>query len=179
MDIRALHRQGLSYAEIGRIVGRDWRTVKRYLTEGAQPRYRRRRGRSKLDPFKPTIDQWLAKEPRLKSTRIHQDLVRDYGFTGSYPTVQRYVDRARPKAPEPVLSALRPPPATRPRSTGPTRSRSAPPPAWSCPSTASTWSSATHVTLSRAGRLPGPGHVLGLPPRRLQSLRRHPGRDPL
>ncbi len=102
MDIRALHRQGLSYAEIGRIVGRDWRTVKRYLTEGAQPRYRRRRGRSKLDPFKPTIDQWLAKEPRLKSTRIHQDLVRDYGFTGSYPTVQRYVDRARPKAPEPV-----------------------------------------------------------------------------
>ena len=37
MDIRALHRQGLTYAEIGRIVGRDWRTVKRYLTEGAQP----------------------------------------------------------------------------------------------------------------------------------------------
>jgi transposase len=34
--------------------------------------------------------------------RIHQDLVRDYGFSGSYPTVQRYVDRARPKAPEPV-----------------------------------------------------------------------------
>jgi transposase len=102
MDIRALHRQGLTYAEIGRIVGRDWRTVKRYLTEGAQPRYQRKRVTSKLDPFKPTIDQWLAKEPRLKATRIHQDLVRDYGFTGSYPIVQRYVDRARPKAPEPV-----------------------------------------------------------------------------
>jgi transposase len=40
MDIRALHRQGLTYAEIGRIVGRDWRTVKRYLTEGAQQRPR-------------------------------------------------------------------------------------------------------------------------------------------
>ena len=26
MDIRALHRQGLTYAEIGRIVGREWRT---------------------------------------------------------------------------------------------------------------------------------------------------------
>ena len=102
MDIRALHRQGLSYAEISRIVGRDWRTVKRYLTEGAQPRYRRKRVVSKLDPFKPAIDQWLAREPRLKATRIQQDLVRDYGFTGSYPTVQRYVERARPKAPEPV-----------------------------------------------------------------------------
>lgn len=102
MDIRALHRQGLTYAEIGRIVGRDWRTVKRYLTEGAQPRYRRKRIPSKLDPFKPAIDQWLAKDAGLQAARIHQDLVRDYGFTGSYPTVRRYVDRARPKTPEPV-----------------------------------------------------------------------------
>jgi transposase len=102
MDIRALHRQGLTYAEIGRIVGRDWRTVKRYLTEGAQPRYRRRRMPSKLDPFKEKIDQWLAEDAGLEAARIHQDLVRDYGFEGSYPTVRRYVERARPKTPEPV-----------------------------------------------------------------------------
>jgi transposase len=102
MDIRALHRQGLTYAEIGRIVGRDWRTVKRYLTEGAQPRYRRKRVPSALDPFKPLIDQWLAKDGGLQATRIHQDLVRDYGFTGSYPTVRRYVERARPRKPEPI-----------------------------------------------------------------------------
>lgn len=101
MDIRALHRQGFTYAEIGRIVGRDWRTVKRYLTEGAQPRYRRRRAPSKLDPFKPLIDQWLASDAGRPATRIHQDLVRDYGFEGSYPVVRRYVDRARPKEPEP------------------------------------------------------------------------------
>jgi hypothetical protein len=65
MDIRALHRQGLTYAEIGRLVGRDWRTVKRYLVEGAQPVYRRRRAPSVLDPLKPVVDQWLAREPRL------------------------------------------------------------------------------------------------------------------
>ncbi len=100
MDIRALHRQGLTYAEIGRIVGRDWRTVKRYLTTGAQPAYRRKRAPSKLDPHKPRIDQWLAKTPSLDATRIHQDLVRDFGFDGSYQTVRRYVERARP-APEP------------------------------------------------------------------------------
>lgn len=99
MDIRALHRQGLTYAEIGRVTGRDWRTVKRYLIEGAQPVYRRRRTPSKLDPLKPLIDQWLAKCPRLLATRVHQDLVRDYGFAGSYQTVRRYVERSRPAVP--------------------------------------------------------------------------------
>lgn len=107
MDIRALHRQGLTYAEIGRLVGRDWRTVKRYLTTGAQPVYRRKRTPSKLDPHKPRIDQWLAKTPTLDATRIHQDLVRDFGFEGSYQTVRRYVERARP-APEPDYEGDRP-----------------------------------------------------------------------
>jgi transposase len=99
MDIRALSRQGYTYAEIGRLVGRDWRTVKRYLESGAQPVYRRKRMPSKLDPLKPLIDQWLAAEPRLLATRVHQDLVRDYGFDGSYNTVRRYVERSRPKPP--------------------------------------------------------------------------------
>lgn len=100
MDIRALARQGLSYAEIGRIVGRDWRTVKRYIDEGAEPTYTRGRTPSKLDPYKPRIDQWLARCPGLEAARIHQDLVRDHGFPGSYQTVRRYVERSRPK-PEP------------------------------------------------------------------------------
>jgi transposase len=99
MDIRALKRQGYTYAEIGRLVGRDWRTVKRYLEEGAQPVYRRKRTPSQLDRFKPLIDQWLAEQPKLLSTRVHQDLVRDYGFMGGYDTVRRYVERSRPKAP--------------------------------------------------------------------------------
>jgi transposase len=92
MDINALRRQGHTYARIGRMVGRDWRTVKRYLTEGTQPVYRRQKNLpSKLDPFKEIVDRWLEKEPNLRATRIHQDLVRDYGFSGGYQIVQRYV----------------------------------------------------------------------------------------
>lgn len=38
----------------------------------------------------------------LLATRVHQDLVRDYGFGGSYQTVRRYVERSRPRPlPEP------------------------------------------------------------------------------
>jgi transposase len=95
MDIRALHRQGLTYAEIGRLVGRDWRTVKRYLAEGAQPVYRRKRRPSKLDPFKGLVEGWLEREPRLRASRIHQDLVRDYGFSGDYQTVRRHVEQLK------------------------------------------------------------------------------------
>jgi transposase len=95
MDIRALHKQGLTYAEIGRLIGRDWRTVKRYLREGAQPVYRRKKVPSKLDPFKDIIESWLEREPRLRAARIHQDLLRDYGFCGNYQTVRRYVEQIK------------------------------------------------------------------------------------
>ena len=73
--------------------------MKRYLESGAQPVYSRKRMPSKLDAFKPLIDQWLAAQPPLLATRVHQDLVRDYGFEGSYNTVRRYVERSRPKSP--------------------------------------------------------------------------------
>jgi transposase len=69
------------------------------LEDGAQPVYSRKRMPSKLDALKPVIDQWLAAQPGLLATRVHQDLVRDYGFEGSYNTVRRYVERSRPKPP--------------------------------------------------------------------------------
>jgi hypothetical protein len=69
--------------------------VKHYLSEGAQPVYRRQKAPSKLDPFKDIIEGWLEREPRLRATRIHQDLVRDYGFSGNYQTVRRHVQQIK------------------------------------------------------------------------------------
>ena len=74
---------------------------------------------------------------------MHQDLVRDYGFEGSYNTVRRYVERSRPKPRARRRSGSRPGPGFRRRSTGLTSSRSGPARGWSCRSTAFTWSSAT------------------------------------
>jgi transposase len=153
MDIKALHRQGYTYAEIGRMVGRDWRTVKRYLSTRAQPAYRRKRTPSKLDPFKLTIETWLEKEPRLLATRIHQDMVRDYGFSGGYQIVRRYVEEIRPAKLPPQLAEERfetAPGHTRHRWIGPTRSPSSPQRDSPCRSTASTWCSPTRVTPSAA-----------------------------
>ena len=89
MDIKALHRQGHTYAEIGRLLGRDWRTVKRYLTEGAQPIYRREKRPSKLDPFKDIIEGWLEKEPRLRARTSWTGGRRDGGSGGGLGSVAR------------------------------------------------------------------------------------------
>jgi len=99
MDAKSLHRQGVPLSEIARRLGRDWRTVKRYVEADEQPCYRRAPAGSMLDPFKGVVDEWLARTPPPQAKRIHQDLVRDYGFTGSYQTVRRYVEEVRPRPP--------------------------------------------------------------------------------
>ena len=97
MDIRALSRQGYTYAEIGRMVGRDWRTAKRYLETGAQPVYRRKRMPSKLG--------WVQAGDRSVARRAAA-VVGDVGASGprlrlrvrgQLQTVRRYVERSRPK----------------------------------------------------------------------------------
>ena len=55
----------------------------------SSPCYRRAPAASMLDPLKRVVDEWLARTPPPQAKRIHQDLVRDYGFTGSYQTVCR------------------------------------------------------------------------------------------
>lgn len=48
-----------------------------------------------VDPFVGVIDRWLAADPRLRATVIHERLVADYGFTGHYQRIKVYVAEAR------------------------------------------------------------------------------------
>jgi hypothetical protein len=82
---------GYTYAEIGWLVGRDWRTVKRYLEEGAQPVYNRKRMPSKLDSFKQlgcgsvSSGAWMGR--RAWMGRIVSDyVVPKHGFTRFPPS---------------------------------------------------------------------------------------------
>jgi transposase len=108
MDLRAyrsLRAAGASWADIAREAGCDWRTAKKYLAEEAPavpPKVtsRPRTGRL-IDPFVPTIDQWLETEPKLRASVIHERLVAQ-GFPGSYQRVKLYVGEARERiAPSP------------------------------------------------------------------------------
>lgn len=99
---RALHAAGASYAEIARECGVDWRTVRKYLAEdsssappaappraGTQPRV--------ITAFVGVIESWLRADLTLKGTVIHERLVAEHGFTGSYQRVKMFLAEARPR----------------------------------------------------------------------------------
>jgi transposase len=96
MDLRALARQGYNCSQIGAFMGLDRRTVKKHLQGRQPPVYQRPPRSSKRDPFRPLVEQWLARAPGLRATRIYDDLRTQYGFPGSYPIVQRLVRTLRP-----------------------------------------------------------------------------------
>lgn len=90
MDIKVLHRDGLSIREIARRLGIDRRTVKRHLEREGLPAYERReRQESKLEEYYPIIKSFLE-EDAYKGTWIY-DKLKKMGYQGSYDLVRRYV----------------------------------------------------------------------------------------
>jgi transposase len=100
---RALHEAGASYVEIAAECGCDWRTVKKYLAAepGAAlpPRAPSRAGTQPrlIDTFVDVIEAWLRTDIELKGSVIHERLVAEHGFTGSYQRVKMFLAEARPR----------------------------------------------------------------------------------
>lgn len=99
---RALHAAGATYAEIGRECGCDWRTVKKYLVEDAPsvpPSWPLRAGSQPrvITAFVAVVEAWLRVDVTLKATVIHERLVSEHGFTGSYQRVKMLLVEARPR----------------------------------------------------------------------------------
>lgn len=102
-DIRQLWRQGDNVAEIARKTGVSRDTVYKYRDkEDFSPELPVRKSRpSKLDPYKPLIDQWLDddmrsnRKQRHTAKRIHERLVSEEGAELSVSTVERYVRKAK------------------------------------------------------------------------------------
>jgi hypothetical protein len=99
---RALHAEGASYAEIARECGCGWRMVKTYLEiDGVAlpPRASSRAGRQPrlIDPFVQVVDAWLRRGLTLTGAVIHERLIAEDGFTGSYQRVKTSLAEARPR----------------------------------------------------------------------------------
>lgn len=94
MDAKRLRAQGMSYVEIGELLGIDRRTAKRLCEEEEPPRAKGRERSSKLDAFKMVIDSWLEMRPKMRSTIIYERL-KPLGYEGGYTIVKDYVRSRR------------------------------------------------------------------------------------
>jgi transposase len=99
---KALRDAGATYAEIAAEVGCDWRTVRKYLSSDASstpPAAPSRRGSQPrcIDPVVGVVEGWLRTDIAVRASVIHERLVAEYGFTGSYQRVKLFVQQARPR----------------------------------------------------------------------------------
>lgn len=99
-DIKELARQGMTIAEISRTLQVDPKTVRKYIeqTDFSPTMAALTPKASILDPYKGTIDSWLAADlnrwhkQRHTAQRVHNRLSEQFpDFSCSYPTVARYV----------------------------------------------------------------------------------------
>jgi transposase len=83
-EIQELKRQGVSVAAIGRLTGRDRKTVRKYLSEAAaRPAYGPREPRpSKLDRFKDFVGERCAAGVWNAVVLLRE--LRGRGYDGSY-----------------------------------------------------------------------------------------------
>ena len=102
--LRVLIDSGLSNSEIGRRLGIDRRTVRKYRRSNSPPRYTERERATRDDPFsvfQADLEQWLAKDHNLSSTSVFRFL-RDKGYQGSLRTVERRLAAWRSQQPKEV-----------------------------------------------------------------------------
>jgi Transposase and inactivated derivatives len=104
-QIKDLQRQGLGACEIATRLGIDRKTTAKYMKQEDFSVSREAQAPlpSKLDPWKPIIDQWLAEDLKMRfkqrhtAIRIHIRLQEEHPdeYDCSYPLVQRYVKQQK------------------------------------------------------------------------------------
>jgi transposase len=99
--LKALLQEGVPQTRIADELGIDRKTVARHAEDTEPPPHERSPRASILDPFKPHIQQRLAKYD-LTAMKLFAE-VGAQGYPGSYPVVQRYVRQIRPPRPQPAF----------------------------------------------------------------------------
>jgi transposase len=95
-------RHGLTPPQIARKLSLDERTVEKWLLLPRFAQQHRSGRKSKIDPFKAQVVQWLESHP-YTAVQIMQRLV-EQGYDGGYSIVKDYVRKIRPKKNKAFLS---------------------------------------------------------------------------
>jgi transposase len=96
-EIRRMHRvEGRSIREISRRTGLHRETIRRALASDDPPRYRRAPGPSKLDPFRPWIEEQLRADPEIPAKRL-RELAEQLGYRGGKTIFDDWVRELRPR----------------------------------------------------------------------------------
>lgn len=93
LEARLLQAKGLTQKEIAETIGKSERTVRYYLKQMPRPRKNPVRG-SKVDPFKPMIDQILEENPSYNSEILFERLSK-MGYAGKISVMKDYVSLVR------------------------------------------------------------------------------------
>ena len=113
MMILELHRQGLSVIAIARRLGKDPKTVRKYIERGVEaPAYGPRPvGRpGKLAPYLAFLGERIKAFPELSAARLTRE-IRQMGYEGAYTAVKRHLAVIRPQAgPKPYEVRFETPP---------------------------------------------------------------------
>jgi len=95
MDIKVMHRNGLSIRKIAAATGLHRKTVAKYIESDAMPEYTKRQRTSILDPYRQIIEDYLE-EDAYQATWIFDKLTR-MGYAGSYTTIKTFVQSVKEK----------------------------------------------------------------------------------
>jgi transposase len=91
MDVKVLHRQGVSIRRIALETGLSRTTVRKLLAQTAPKPYGPRRSRPrKIDAFVGRLQELLAQRPFARATLLHEAIVHE-GYTGHYEQVKCWV----------------------------------------------------------------------------------------
>lgn len=99
--LKALLEEGVPKTRIADQLGINRKTVARHHEDTEPPAHERDARYSVLDPFKPYIQQRLAKY-ELTAMKLFAE-IQVQGYRGSYPVVQRYVRETRPPKAQPAF----------------------------------------------------------------------------
>ena len=113
MEIRVLHRRGMSIRAIARELKMSRKTVRKYLRDPAlEPVYRIRVPRpSKLDPYKPYLKKRMAEAaPRRLPATVYLRELKELGYEGSITILKRWLAAQYPKEPAPEVIRFETPP---------------------------------------------------------------------